>query len=164
MNARKSRGQVLGSNGAHVEVCASVGGAIFRDFAGDGSCHDIPRREFSSRIVAGHEALRFAIQQMSALASQRLGEKESRSSGNEECSRMELHKFHVTQQGASAVRHGNSVGGCNRWIGGVAKNLAHAASRKQNSGSVTGVRFTSLCKQANAANAVSVNQQVSAEF
>ena len=67
--------------------------------------------ELCERVHAEHEALLVAVEQVGALASQRLGDQESRATIVVERGGMELHELHVGDLGARTPRSCDAVAG-----------------------------------------------------
>src|SRR5258708_6477107 len=67
----------------------------------------------ATRVVAGHEALARAGQEVTARAAQALLEncaRHARAGPREQSGRMELHHLHVAEHEARGQRHGEAVG------------------------------------------------------
>ncbi len=82
------------------------------------------------RMIIGHEALAESVAQVGALAAQGFGQEMAGRAGDVEHGRVKLHELHVAQLGAGAIGHGMAVGGGDRRVGRLAKELAGAAGRQ----------------------------------
>ncbi len=96
----------------------------------DLAAHDIARRELGKRVDVQHEALHVAVEQVRALTSERLADKEPRRRLVIQGRRVELHELHVRDLSTRAPRGSNPVAGRHGRIGGDAKDLARSAGRQ----------------------------------
>ncbi len=125
---REPRAQVLLAEVARVEPDV-VAAAALHDVL-DLAAHDVARRELGKRVHAEHEALFVAVEQVGALASQRLGDEEARRRLVVERGGVELHELEVGDLGARAPGRGQAVAGRDERVGGDAEDLAGAAGRE----------------------------------
>ena len=132
VDPREARIEVLGLQMAHIEKDGRIGGRAFADLHRDRARNNIARSKFRERVLIDHESLVLVIEQECAFATQGLGEQEPRRTGLVERRRMELHKLHIAEDRARPPTHCDSVRGCNRWIGGVAVDVAGAAGCQEN--------------------------------
>src|SRR5947209_1269003 len=99
----------------------------------DGPGHNIAWRKLAGLVIFRHETVQLGIAQHGAFTAQGLREKKMRGILYVQCRRMKLYELHVTDLGAGAIRHGDSVSGGYGGIGGVAVNLSSAAGGQQHS-------------------------------
>ena len=97
--------------------------------------NDVPRRAFGARIVALHEAIVRAVQQIAAGAAQaffKYGSRHARARSGEKARRMKLNHLHVAERQARAQRHRHAVAALIARRRVIAVHRRPAAGRKQN--------------------------------
>src|SRR2546423_8595468 len=97
----------------------------------DSPGHNIAWRKLAGLVIFGHETVQLGIAQHCAFTAQGLREKKVRGILYVQGRRMKLYELHVTDLGAGAMRHGDSVSGGYGGVFGVAVNLASAARGQQ---------------------------------
>ena len=88
--------------------------------------HHVARRQFGPRVRADHEPLAGVVEQVGALAPQRLGDQQGGVLLAVERRRMELHELHVAHHGARPVGHGVAVARRDQRVGGAREHLPDA--------------------------------------
>ena len=94
----------------------------------NGTRHDIPRSQFSTRVEVWHETATIRAAQIGAFSAQSFGQQKITCLWMVQTSRMELVKFHVGHAAACTPRHSDAITGGNIWIGGVLIYLGRTAS------------------------------------
>ena len=102
-------------------------------FADDGASDYIARRKFLGFGVALHEAFEKNIAEDAAFSAESFGEQEARRTLDGESSGMELHEFHIRENGAGFIGDGHAIASGNFGIGGFAIDLTEAAGGEKNS-------------------------------
>src|SRR5208282_180657 len=108
--------------GGHVEINMRAAGAVH--LAGDGACDDVARREFLALMIALHESLQVNVAKNSAIAAEGFTQDKTRGAFNGQSGGMELHEFHVRENGPGVVSNGHAVAGGDLRIRGFAVKLA----------------------------------------
>ncbi len=129
VDARKALLQEFSGLGGHVEIDVFGLGAVH--FADDGARHDVARSELLRFGVALHEAFEIDVAKDAAFAAQGFREKKARRAFYGESGGMELHEFHVGEDGSGFVSDGHAVACGDFGIGGFAINLAETAGGKK---------------------------------
>lgn len=122
-------------------VQVHVLGALFLHAPRDALGDDVPGRQFGQFVLPQHEALTVRVDEVGALASDRLGDERLlalRVRAEEQHGRVELHEFQVGDLGARPQRQRHAVAGGHRRVGGRREDLAHAAGREDHGGRVDG--------------------------
>ena len=88
--------------------------------------HHVARSQFGPRMRPDHETLAGPVEQVGALAAQRLGDQQGRVLLAVERRGMELHELHVAHHGARPVGHGVPVARRDQGVGGAREDLADA--------------------------------------
>ncbi len=132
---------------------------------------DVPGRQFGEFVLADHEAYAVGVDQVGALTAHRLGDEGLLALGvgaEEEHGGVELHELEVRDLGAGAQGQRDAVARRHGRVGGRREDLAHAAGREDDRGSVHGAHAVVLALahdvQAHARGAaVGVRQEVQDE-
>jgi hypothetical protein len=93
----------------------------------DAARNAIARSQIAGWIVADHEWLARIVDETCAFPAKRLGEQESRLSGNLERGGMKLHELEIRHGGACAICHRRAVAGGDGGIGRVAVDVSGAS-------------------------------------
>lgn len=102
---------------------------------------DVAGGELGQFVLAGHEAHAARVDQVGALAADRLRDERLLALGvraEEQHGRVELDEFEVADLGAGAQRERHAVAGGDGGVGGRREDLAHAAGREDDGGGVDG--------------------------
>ena len=84
---------------------------------------NVSGRQFRLRMIVGHKPRPFAVSQYPAFSAHRFGDQESHGAGNVEGCGVKLDEFHVLEDCADAISHGNPVARSNVRIGRFPVNL-----------------------------------------
>lgn len=109
------------------DIEPDVGAAVGSEAADDGAADDIAWSKFGEGVLVEHEAVAGVIEEVGALAANGFGDKGTRAASEVEGCGMKLDEGEVLDDGASAVGHGEAVGGSAAWVGGFAEDHTCAA-------------------------------------
>lgn len=127
----------LGAEVAGVEV--HVLGVVVEHAAHDALGDDVPGRQLGQLVLPQHEAHAVGVDQVGALASDRLGDQRLlalRVRAEEQHRGVELDELQVAHLGARAQGEGDAVAGGDGRVGGRGEHLAHAAGGEHHGGRV----------------------------
>ena len=105
------------------------------------SADNVSRRELRKRVYVEHETLKIAVEQVGALAPERLAHEEARRGIVIESRGVELDELHVGDGRPGAPRRGDPVSGRDSRVGRDWEDLARAARRKYHRRRVVNLEF-----------------------
>ncbi len=133
VDPREALLQKFGGFGSHIEI--DVFGLSAVHFADDGASDDVARSELLGFGVALHKAFEIDVAEDAAFAAQGFGEQKARRAFYGESRGMELHEFHIGENGSGFVSDGHAVACGDFGIGGFAIDLAEAAGGEKDGSS-----------------------------
>ena len=112
------------------EVEVDVGVLGLGHLGGDRQRDDVAGRQLGERMIGGHESLAESVAEIGPFAAHRFGQEMAGRAGDVKHGGMELHEFHVAEDGARTKGHGVSVRRGDRGVGRFAIELAGSAGRQ----------------------------------
>ena len=110
----------------------------------DGAGHDVPGRQFATRVEARHETLAIGQAEQGAFAAQCLGDEETLGLRVVQAGRVELVELQVADPAAGAPGHGDAVAGVAVGIAGIKVDLARAAGGQHAEAGTEGIDFAAF--------------------
>lgn len=164
VSGRHYRDRLLGNVDAEVQAALVDGGEVRLDELGrlvadvqvdavdpqtlhfmvDGAGHDIPGRQFATRVEARHETLAIGQAEQGAFAAQCLGDEETLGLRVVQAGRVELVELQVADPAAGAPGHGDAVAGVAVGIAGIKVDLARATGGQHAEAGTEGIDFAAF--------------------